>query len=162
MDSGDRGVVKTVRARSNSLLRAIMVVISETVMRLTSSPSMATMRSPGEIVSAKTLLVRTPETTVPRESALLARMIPNFPGGAMTVMRLRRAVPPLPLLNRLLLLLPLRLRRLERLFRGCGSSPPPPEGLTMASCISSRNKSLATERLCSGICEMYEREDRCE
>jgi hypothetical protein len=69
------GVVKTDRVRSKSLLRAIMVVISETVMRLTSSPSIATMRSPGEILSAKTLLVRTPDTTVPLESALLARMM---------------------------------------------------------------------------------------
>lgn len=54
---------------------------------------MATMRSPGEILSAKTLLVRTPDTTVPLESALLARMIPNLPRGATTVMRLRRADP---------------------------------------------------------------------
>jgi hypothetical protein len=87
------GVVKTDSVRSKSLLRAMMVVISETVMRLTSSPSMATMRSPGEILSAKTLLVRTPDTTVPLESALLARMMPNLPRGATTVIRLRRADP---------------------------------------------------------------------
>ena len=76
------GVVNTVSVRSKSLLRAMIVVISDTVIRLTSSPSIATIRSPGEIFSDKTLEDLTPETTVPFESALFARMIPNLPGGA--------------------------------------------------------------------------------
>mmetsp|Transcript_22710 Transcript_22710/g.34344 ORF Transcript_22710/g.34344 Transcript_22710/m.34344 type:complete len:89 (-) Transcript_22710:2165-2431(-) len=42
------------------------------------------MRSPGEILSANTDDVRTPDTTVPFESALFARMIPSLPGGAIT------------------------------------------------------------------------------
>lgn len=87
MDS--EGVCSTTRVRSNSDFRAMIVVISETVMRLTSSPSIAMMRSPGDTFSAKTLEVRTPETTVPLESALLAKMIPIFPGGATTVTLLR-------------------------------------------------------------------------
>ena len=62
----------------------MIVVISDTVIRLTSSPSIAMILSPGEIFSAKTLEVLTPETTVPFESALLAKMIPSFPGGATT------------------------------------------------------------------------------
>lgn len=82
--------MRTVNRRSYSAFRDIMVVISLTVIRLTSSPSMATMRSPGEIRSTRTLEVRTPETTVPFESALLARMIPSFPGGATTVVFDRR------------------------------------------------------------------------
>lgn len=68
----------------------MMEVISETVMRLTSSPSIATIRSPGETLSTSALLVRTPETTVPLESALLAKIIPSLPGGASTVTRLLR------------------------------------------------------------------------
>jgi hypothetical protein len=94
-----RGVVRTVNVRSNSMLRVMMVVISETVMRLTSSPSIATILSPGEICSAMTELVRTPDTTVPRESARLARMIPSLPGGAMMVMRVRRAAAAEPALR---------------------------------------------------------------
>ena len=35
--------------------------------------------------SASTLLVLTPDITVPRASVLLARMIPSFPSGATTV-----------------------------------------------------------------------------
>ena len=61
---------------------AAAVVISLTVIKLTSSPSIATIRSPGEIRSTRALLDRTPETTVPRASALLARMIPSRPAGA--------------------------------------------------------------------------------
>lgn len=89
-----RGVVRIVRVRSKSAFRAMIVVISDTVMRETSSPSIATIRSPGLTFSAKTDDVRTPETTVPLLSALLAKMIPNLPGGATTVIRLRRAVAP--------------------------------------------------------------------
>ena len=55
--------VSTVNRRSYSALRDIIVVISLTVIRLTSSPSMAMMRSPGDIRSTRTLEVRTPETT---------------------------------------------------------------------------------------------------
>ena len=51
----------------------------------------ATMRLPGETLSAKTLLVQTPETTVPFKTALLARMIPSLLGGATTVTRFLRA-----------------------------------------------------------------------
>jgi hypothetical protein len=77
----------------------MIVVISDTVMRLTSSPSIATIRSPGEICSAMTELVRTPDTTVPRESARFARIMPSFPGGAMMVIRVLRAAAPAPALR---------------------------------------------------------------
>jgi hypothetical protein len=79
------GIVKTVKRRSYSAFLDMMVVISLTVIRLTSSPSMATILSPGEIRSTRTLEVRTPDTTVPFESALLAKMIPSLPDGAITV-----------------------------------------------------------------------------
>lgn len=162
--------VRTVNRRSYSAFRDMMVVISETVIRLTSSPSIATILSPGEIRSTNTLEVRTPETTVPLESALLARMIPNFPGGATIVvfdlLTTSDEAPP-DCVCRCRLLEDLRPLRVEAL------DPPPklaPLEMrleaddaigslsasllplpTMASCISSRNKSFATLRLCSVI-----------
>jgi hypothetical protein len=125
----------------------MMVVISETVISETSSPSIATIRSPGEIFSAITELVRTPETTVPLPSALLTRMIPSFPAGANTVMRVRLA--------ELFDLLPLgrvadRRELPPTLVPEVAFSADP----TMASCISSRSKSFATDRDCSDICEI--------
>jgi hypothetical protein len=157
-----RGVVKTVKVRSKSALRAMIVVISLTVMRLTSSPSIATIRSPGVMVSANTLVVRTPETTVPRESALLAKIIPSLPGGAWTVMRLRRAVAGRRLEELGVVAVAATAVRPTRDRPMLRSSPevvpPPPTAVaagppepTMANCISNRSKSLATLRLCSDI-----------
>lgn len=186
--------VRTVNRRSYSAFRDMMVVISLTVIRLTSSPSIATMRSPGEIRSTRTLEVRTPETTVPFESALLARMIPSFPGGATIVVFDRRTTEVVD-------------DEAEACCRECEARPledlrlddrtealdPPPrlapldmrvdDGMTtgipsasiivlvllfllllptMASCISSRNKSLATLRLCSDICDKKDLVERWE
>lgn len=70
--------------RSNSAFLAMIVVISLTFIPPTSSPSISTMRSPGLTLSARTDDVRTPLTTVPRESVRLASMMPSLPGGAMT------------------------------------------------------------------------------
>mmetsp|Transcript_11109 Transcript_11109/g.14622 ORF Transcript_11109/g.14622 Transcript_11109/m.14622 type:complete len:239 (-) Transcript_11109:680-1396(-) len=166
-------VVKTVRMRSNSLLRAIMVVISLTVIRLTSSPSIAIMRSPGLIFSTNTEDVRTPLTTVPLASALLAKMIPNFPGGAktLTLVFLTPCVMPEAVLR--------CVRWEARLLRDARDvrdvplillpdmdpdsmprppAPPAPPPLfsvdpTMANCISNLNKSFATLFDCSDICD---------
>jgi len=171
--------VSTVNRRSYSALRDMMVVISLTVIRLTSSPSMAMMRSPGEIRSTKTLEVRTPETTVPFESALLARMIPSFPGGAtMVVLDLlttEDAVLEVCLFMPLLdlrpdlaevLEVPPRLAPLDTWFDEVAAVVGNPLASlllpTMASCISNRNKSLATLRLCSDICDKNDFVERWE
>mmetsp|Transcript_6909 Transcript_6909/g.15085 ORF Transcript_6909/g.15085 Transcript_6909/m.15085 type:complete len:329 (-) Transcript_6909:177-1163(-) len=63
----------------------MMALISSAVIPLTSSPSMAIMRSPGLILSARPEERRTAETTVPFDSILSARVIPSFPGGTTTV-----------------------------------------------------------------------------
>ena len=164
--------VSTVNRRSYSALRDIIVVISLTVIRLTSSPSIAMMRSPGDIRSTRTLEVRTPETTVPFESALFARMIPSFPGGATMVVLDRRTTEEVVLVFLLVALEDLRPERPEVL-----DVPPklmpletpavgnPLASLllpTMANCISKRNKSLATLRLCSDICDKKDLVERWE
>lgn len=41
--------------------------------------------SPGAILSTNALDALTPDTTVPFASALFAKIMPSFPGGAMTV-----------------------------------------------------------------------------
>mmetsp|Transcript_27553 Transcript_27553/g.58957 ORF Transcript_27553/g.58957 Transcript_27553/m.58957 type:complete len:231 (+) Transcript_27553:509-1201(+) len=160
----------------------MMVVISLTVIRLTSSPSIATMRSPGEIRSTRTLEVRTPDTTVPFESALLARMIPSFPGGATIVIFDRRTTEEEanPALDEERLLEdfrpddraealdpPPRLVPLETRPDDDTTGMPSASLLllllpTMASCISNRSKSFATLRLCSDICDKKDLVDRWE
>mmetsp|Transcript_11936 Transcript_11936/g.28315 ORF Transcript_11936/g.28315 Transcript_11936/m.28315 type:complete len:270 (+) Transcript_11936:476-1285(+) len=178
--------VRTVKRRSYSAFRDMMVVISLTVIRLTSSPSIATMRSPGEIRSTSTLDVRTPETTVPLESALLARMIPSFPGGATMVVFDRRTTEEDDVEAACRELLPLVDLRPED--RAEARDPPPrlaalemraddevptmgfPSASlaalllfpTIANCISSRSRSLATLRLCSDICDKNDFVERWE
>lgn len=175
--------VMTVNRRSYSAFRDMMVVISLTVIRLTSSPSIATIRSPGEIRSTNTDEVRTPETTVPFESDLLARMIPSFPGGATTVILCRRTteeedgdtawraeMPPVdfrPEDRAEALDPPPRLAPLDmRADEDATGSPSASVALllfpTMANCISSRSKSFATLRLCSDICDKKDLVERWE
>ena len=177
------GIVRTVRRRSYSAFRDMIVVISLTVMRLTSSPSIATMRSPGEIRSTRTLEVRTPDTTVPFESALLARIIPSFPGGATIVILDRRTTEEefaadeddiLLLLDAFRLAdradardIPPKLALLDptRVCTPCTGIPStsrlsPLLEPTIASCISNLNKSFATLLLCSDICDKKDLVDR--
>mmetsp|Transcript_15545 Transcript_15545/g.31825 ORF Transcript_15545/g.31825 Transcript_15545/m.31825 type:complete len:268 (-) Transcript_15545:98-901(-) len=167
----------------------MMVVISDTVMRDTSSPSIAMILSPGLMLSARTDEVLTPDTTVPLASVLFARMIPSFPGGATTVTFDLLAIEEeedVVLLPPLDVLLELEFRPMlptdrspappppapnpaappaSTLSTATAAAPPPPTPRslpTMASCISSRSRSFATERLCSDICDRVDLADRCE
>lgn len=166
------GVVSTVKVLSKSFFLAIIVVISATVILLTSSPSTAVIRSPGCNLSTRTDEDLTPDITVPFVSNLLARMIPNLPGGAMIVILLLRdaccwcelfwevlrddleVLPtecaPLYDPKRLPRELPeMELLVLFGLTLTLVLSVEP----TMANCISSLNKSFATDRLASDMCD---------
>ena len=135
----------------------MIVVISDTVILLTSSPSIAMIRSPGVTLSTRGLDVLTPETTVPFESALFAKIIPNFPGGAVTVTLILFERDDALERGDMYGLRPVRLRLEEVLMllgpvfavtattgkssRFSWCEP------TIASCISNRRRSFATVRL---------------
>lgn len=171
LPAGEAGIpaplilVMTVRRLSRSDLDPMIAVICETTKRLTSSPSIATIRSPGRTRPCTGLDVRTSETTVPRPSDRFARMTPSFPRGAMTVALVRWdgdgvVLPP---------------------ARGGGgggnatAAPLDPDEKSLGvgdltaslsafpsieSCVSSRSRSFATLRLSWDICDICEARDR--